>query len=75
VELASEGRSRDMHGSGGTAQRRGRSTWKDFRKFERGYPHDQPAAFFRERRFGFTSASTAGAATLSAAADVLFRFS
>jgi hypothetical protein len=47
----------------------------DCRRFVRGCPHDQPAAFFRERRFGFTSASTAGAATLSAAADVLLRFS
>jgi hypothetical protein len=33
------------------------------------------AAFLRERRFGFTSASSAGVATLSAAADVVFRFS
>jgi hypothetical protein len=36
---------------------------------------DQPVAFFRERRFGFASASTVGASTLSAAAEVLFLFS
>jgi hypothetical protein len=53
----------------------GRSSWGDRRWFVGRCSHDQPVAFLRERRFGFTSASTAGASTLSAAAEVLFRFS
>jgi len=38
-------------------------------------PHYQPAVFLRERRFGFASTSTAGAATLSVAGDALVRLS
>lgn len=38
-------------------------------------PHYQPAVFLRERRLGFASTSTAGAATLSVAGDALVRFS
>ena len=37
--------------------------------------HDQPVAVLRERRFGFTAASTAGAWTFNAAAEVLCRLS
>jgi hypothetical protein len=45
------------------------------RRFVRRCSLDQPVAFLRERRVGFASASTVGASTLSAAADVLFLFS
>jgi hypothetical protein len=47
----------------------------DRRRFVRRCSLDQPVAFLRERRVGFASASTVGASTLSAAADVLFLFS